>query len=220
MYRSTNDQFYLDKAKEFYWDFGLNEVEGVPSWDDKAMATNALMAQMLSGDEGSDYRDGLERFCDTALYSQERSPKGQLFYLKWGSLRYSANAAVTCLMASELIPEMRNEYVDLAKGQMDYILGKHGQSFVVGYGPNHPRNPHHASSSCPDAPATCDWNTFNGPQDNAHLLVGALVGGPDSPDDQYRDVRNDYVENEVTTDYNAGYQFLLAGLQETLCMNS
>jgi hypothetical protein len=66
-------------------------------------------------------------------------------------------------------------------------------------------------SSCPDAPAACDWNTYNSAGPNAHVLTGALVGGPDS-NDSYTDSRSDYISNEVATDYNAGFQSAVAGL--------
>jgi hypothetical protein len=64
-------------------------------------------------------------------------------------------------------------------------------------------------SSCPNAPATCDWNTYNSQSPNAHVLTGALVGGPDSSDN-YTDERSNYISNEVATDYNAAFQSLLA----------
>jgi hypothetical protein len=68
---------------------------------------------------------------------------------------------------------------------------------------------HH--SSCPNAPAVCDWNTYNSASPNAHVLTGALVGGPDS-NDNYTDDRSNYISNEVATDYNAAFQGLLAYL--------
>ena len=39
---------------------------------------------------------------------------------------------------------------------------------------------------------------------NPHTLTGALVGGP-LRDDSYVDARNDYVQNEVAINYNAGF---------------
>ena len=54
---------------------------------------------------------------------------------------------------------------------------------------------------------------------NFHLNPkGALVGGPKAANDQYTDDRNDYIMNEVATDYNAGFQGVLAGLQMKKCM--
>ena len=88
---------------------------------------------------------------------------------------------------------------------------------MVGFGTNPPERPHHASSSCPDSPAPCNWSTFSDPGPNAHVLKGALVGGPRQPDDHYIDRRDDYVMNEVTLDYNAGYQSLLAGIISLSC---
>lgn len=48
-------------------------------------------------------------------------------------------------------------------------------------------------------------------------MYGALVGGPDQPDDQWSDNRGDYIEAEVTLDYNAGFQSTIAGLQLKKC---
>ena len=90
-------------------------------------------------------------------------------------------------------------------------------SFVAGYGPNYPKSPHHASSSCPDPPAGCGWGDFSNGKWGTHVLTGALVGGPEWPDDRYNDARDDYIMNEVTLDYNAGFQSVLAGLQLKKC---
>jgi len=70
------------------------------------------------------------------------------------------------------------------------------------------------SSSCPSLPAVCDWNSgAENPGPNHQVLYGALVGGPDAQDN-YVDDRNDYVKNEVATDYNAAFQSALAGLAQ------
>ena len=102
--------------------------------------------------------------------------------------------------------------------QQNTIFVFHPQfSFVVGYGPNWPKQPHHRAASCPGMPAPCSWDQFNSPGPNPQVLNGALVGGPDSPDDQYNDRRSDYTENEVTLDYNAAFQSTIAGLQAKKC---
>ena len=89
-------------------------------------------------------------------------------------------------------------------------------SFVVGVGSKYPQNPHHASSSCPDPPNACGWNEYNSAP-TQHELIGALVGGCRYPDDNYNDERTDYFSNEVTLDYNAGFQSTIAGLQSKKC---
>lgn len=42
------------------------------------------------------------------------------------------------------------------------------------------------------------------PGPNPHTLYGALVGGPKG-DDSYEDNRNNFIQNEVAVDYNAGF---------------
>jgi hypothetical protein len=46
-----------------------------------------------------------------------------------------------------------------------------------------------------------------------NIVYGALVGGPDKFD-KYTDSRTNYVQNEITLDYNAGFTGALAGLLE------
>ena len=91
-------------------------------------------------------------------------------------------------------------------------------SYVVGYGNNYPKRPHHRASACPNPPARCDWEIQKGPQDNTHILYGALVGGPKNANDYWKDDRMDYIMNEVATDYNAGFQGAIAGLYLKTCM--
>ena len=73
------------------------------------------------------------------------------------------------------------------------------------------KEPHHRGSSCPGLPASCDW-AQSGSGSAPWVLYGALVGGPDE-DDIYVDDRGDYIANEVATDYNAGFQSLVAGIK-------
>ena len=98
------------------------------------------------------------------------------------------------------------------------MLGDSGRSFVVGFGNNYPKQPHHKAAACKSPPAECNWSTFEDiSQDNPHQLNGALVGGPKSANDEYQDVRTDYIMNEVTLDYNAGFQSAVAGLKAKGC---
>jgi hypothetical protein len=71
------------------------------------------------------------------------------------------------------------------------------------------------ASSCPALGTECTWDHFNTPNPNPHTLFGALVGGPGAADD-YVDARNDYIKNEVATDYNAGFSGGCDSLQHVL----
>lgn len=59
------------------------------------------------------------------------------------------------------------------------FAGDGGRSYVVGFGDNFPRRPHHRGSSCPDQPAVCSWDAKEADIPNPQLLIGAMVGGPD-----------------------------------------
>lgn len=104
-----------------------------------------------------------------------------------------------------------SEVQNFAKGQINYMLGDTGRSFMIGFGNNFPKKPHHRGSSCKDMPAPCTWDDFNNQGPNPQTLVGALVGGPDK-NDNYNDARDDYVQNEVAIDYNSGIQSSLAAM--------
>jgi len=221
LYKATGDVKYFNKAKKYYDDFSLAGKKDVYSWDDKTAGVQVLMAE-FTGDKK--YVDTLKGYCDYRVSGEPRSPGGMLHcgdLCQWGSLRYASNSAFICLQAADLVEGKSETYTDLAQGQMDYILGGNpqGQSFLIGFGSKYPQNPHHSRSSCPDPPSTCGWNAFNNAPTN-HELIGALVGGCKSANDNYNDSRDDYFSNEVTLDYNAGFQSTIAGLQMKKCCSA
>ncbi len=142
------------------------------------------------------------------------SPGGEAFLDVWGSLRYAANTAFVALdygdwlRSSGTDPARATTYHDFAKRQIDYDLGDNprGSSYEVGFGTNSPHNVHHRT-------AHGSWaNDLNTPAGNRHTIYGALVGGPKGPDDAYSDSRQDFQQNEVALDYNAGFTGALARL--------
>ncbi|XP_076048787.1 uncharacterized protein LOC143029762 [Oratosquilla oratoria] len=212
LYRATNETFYLTEATDHYEEFNLGYLPFAFSWDQKAPGVQVLLAQLT---DETEYKKAITSFCDDIMNNKPRTPKRLVHILQWGSLRYASNAVFVCLRAAALgiKPDI---YRDFAKEQIHYILGDTNRSFVVGFGNNSPERPHHASSSCPDPPATCDWSVFSSPEPNPHPLNGALVGGPDI-NDVYEDKRDDYIKNEVTCDYNAGFQSAVAELRSLYC---
>ncbi len=211
---------YLAQAEEYY-DLLANEPQtNVKSyrwtiaWDDKSYGTYVLLA-MLTGKQR--YIDDANRWLDwwTVGVNGQRvsySPGGMAVLDTWGALRYAANTAFVALLYSDWIddPVRSQRYHDFGVQQINYILGDNprNSSYVVGFGNNPPRNPHHRT-------AHGSWtDNINEPADNRHILYGALVGGPSRPDDQYTDSRSDYVMNEVATDYNAGFTSALVRMYD------
>lgn len=181
------------------------------SWDDKRAGVQLLLAQLTKKES---YEADIKKSLDAWLPggTVKYTPKGLAWRIKWGSNRYAANTAFLALVAADhgITPAA---YRDFATKQIHYMLGDTGRSFVVGFGKTPPQRPHHRSSSCPSAPERCDKSNIDDPEPNAHVLKGALVGGPDE-NDYYKDVRSDYIMNEVATDYNAGFQSAVAGLKQ------
>ena len=176
------------------------------------MVATILLAQLTGEDR---FASIAISFCDWMADNQQKTPQGLVWIQQWGPLRHSSNVAFACLEAAKIDhPSVDAEkFNQFALNQIHYALGDTGHSFVVGFGENPPKRPHHRSSSCPADPSqTCDWSDFSNPGPNPSTLWGALVGGPGA-DDSYYDDRGDFVKNEVACDYNAGFQSAVAGLR-------
>ncbi|QCB92194.1 glycoside hydrolase family 9 protein [Cellulomonas shaoxiangyii] len=220
LYEATGDAAYLAKAEAEY-DKLSNENQTTTksykwtvAWDDKSYAAYALLA-METGKQK--YVDDANRWLDywTVGVNGARvsySPGGMAVLDSWGALRYAANTSFVALVYSDWLtdPVRKARYHDFGVRQIHYALGDNPRkaSYVVGFGANPPQNPHHRT-------AHGSWlDSLTQPAETRHVLYGALVGGPGSPNDAYTDSRSDYVANEVATDYNAGFTSALARLTE------
>jgi hypothetical protein len=206
LYRATGEQTYLNRALEFASE---SDTAWAYSWDSKVVGYQLLL---LTSAGQSQFQAGVERFIQSYLPGGgiHYTPGGLAWRSEWGSNRYAANAAFIALVAAKY-GVLVTESMEFARQQIHYMLGDSGRSFVVGFGNNPPLQAHHAAASCPNLPAECDWDEYNSPDANPQILFGALVGGP-GMNDEYEDVRSDYVKNEVACDYNAGFQGAIAGL--------
>jgi len=208
MYRATNESTYMTDLNGFWTEFNLNGRPSEFGWDNKIAGLQVMMAA-LTGE--AKYVQPATAFCDWVVNQAPKSPKGMVFLSEWGALRHASNVAFVCLALADSGVNAQ-AYRTFARQQMGYALGDTGRSFVCGFGVNPPVRPHHRSSSCPNRPASCD-GALNNPGPNPQTLFGALVGGP-GLDDSYVDDRNDYVKNEVATDYNGGFQSAMAALTQ------
>ncbi|CAK8690292.1 unnamed protein product [Clavelina lepadiformis] len=221
LYEATGENRYLAEAGQFYEDFGLHKPQTEMSWDSKTVAVQVLLSKFANRagavKAARRYLLPVTEFCD---HNQpgggaKYTPQGLLYQSNWGgNTRYACNAAFICLVTSnlpDLNANLRLTYRQFAEDQIDYILGRTGRSFVVGYGRNYPGQPHHRASSCSMA-GPCGWDAYRKKSSNPQILQGALVGGPDELD-RYLDDRSNYKANGVGLDYNAGMQGTVAGLK-------
>jgi len=211
LYRATGEQVYLTRALQFA---STTEVAWAYDWDSKTVAAQLLL--FITGQ--TQFRAPVENFlrrwfrgCTSNCV--QYTPRGLAWRAQWGSLRYASNTAFLALVARKY-NILAADGLTFAREQIHYALGSTGRSFVCGYGTNPPVRPHHASSSCRNMPAACSWTDYSLSTPNPQTLWGALVGGPNQ-NDQYTDSRQDYIANEVTCDYNAGFQSAVAGLRTT-----
>ncbi|MCR9252474.1 MAG: glycoside hydrolase family 9 protein [bacterium] len=221
LYEATGDVSYLQKAEAEYANLNtepqspLKSYKWTYNWDDKSYGCYVKLAQATGN---ATYMADAERWLDywTVGVNGETvnySPGGQAHLAQWGSLRYASNTTLLAFIYSDWLAStggsqtLIDRYHDFGVNQMNYILGDNprNSSYVVGYGNNHPLSPHHRTSHG-------GWqNNVTGlPVINRHVLFGALVGGPLSPDDSYLDDRGDFIMNEVACDYNAAFQGAMA----------
>jgi hypothetical protein len=142
---------------------------------------------------------------DTAYVA--KTPAGFSYLNGWGSARYNAAMQLEALVYAK--SRNRPDYAAWAKTQMDYLLGNNpmGYSYEVGF-PSPAQAAQHPHNRAAHGSTT---NSMTDPATHRHILWGALVGGP-AIDDTHHDATTDYVSNEVSVDYNAGFVGALAGI--------
>ena len=209
LYIATGDKAYLDKATGYIpsldKELGSSELKYTwgHCWDDTMQGGMLLYAQN-TGD--AQYINHVKKHIDYWTNTVKKLPGGLRWLTTWGCARYAETAAFLAAVASDTVlkDQDTSAYKDFYETQVNFVLGDNPDdfSYVVGYGENYPHNPHHRT-------AHGSWkNDLAIPAENRHTLYGALVGGPNE-DGSYEDDRQNYINNEVTTDYNAGFTAIL-----------
>jgi endoglucanase len=210
LYVATNDSSYMTDVDSFMVEKGIKGGSTYANhwthcWEDVFGGVFLKLAQLTTN---STYISIAEENLNYWMNGAPRTPAGECYINSWGALRYTA---AECMMALVYYKTTGTaEYLNFAKKQIDYMLGDNprNSSYVVGFGNNYPKFPHHraASGRMEAAPA---YEKKTDPE--KHLLYGALVGGPNS-DDTYADDVEQYANTEVAIDYNAGFVGAMAGL--------
>ncbi|MEQ9621802.1 glycoside hydrolase family 9 protein [Coleofasciculus chthonoplastes] len=218
LYRATQIPEYLQKAEAYYEQLrdqpnATLAYNWTHTWDDKSYGSYVLLAELTGKTK---YRQDAERWldywCDRCHWQHISYTPGGLAWLdEWGSLRYTAKTAFLAFIYGDSVDSdwTRRKYHAFAERQINYMLGSNPdqRSYVVGFGNNPPRQPHHRT-------AHGSWaNSKEIPEETRHILYGALVGGPDQQDN-YIDERSNFQMTEVATDYNAGFTGAVAKLYQ------
>uniref|UniRef100_A0A2C9JUV4 cellulase n=1 Tax=Biomphalaria glabrata TaxID=6526 RepID=A0A2C9JUV4_BIOGL len=206
LYQATNDNTYLTAAEQHFDPLPAPDM----SWDNKTAANQELLYKLTKEDK---YKTAVE---DTFKYwfpggSVQYTPKGLAHPFNRGALSHAANMAMLALIAADAGLHT-TEYRHWAMCQIHYALGDTGFSYVVGFGDDYPLRPYHRMSMCPNHPAICTPEHLAAKLPNVHILYGALVGGPGVNDDYVDEFTNE-VNNDVSIEYNAGFQTAVAALK-------
>ncbi|KAG2146672.1 glycoside hydrolase family 9 protein [Suillus clintonianus] len=210
---ATNSSSLYQQAQGYWQQYDLGSYNGVFNWDFKTPGLPVLFAQIAQanpsfGGNASTWQAVAEKYFDGIVYGGGpgyQTHGGLLYYdgdSDDASLNPSLNAA---MLLTRYVPlastqSRRNDYLNYAKAQVNYALGNNPMQapYIVGANPNSPQNPHSAMASGGN-----DISNINtSPPQEAYVLYGAVVGGPDKYD-RFFDLRDDWPETEVALDYNA-----------------
>ena len=233
LYMATGDKSYLEKAeKEYIPEFPLENQSTERKftwgfcWDDSSQAAALLYAINTKDKEWIDH---IQHHLDywTVGYGGKKvsyTPDGLAWLFQWGATRHAANTAWLAIVAADKLfkdnAELYKRYKDFAKSTYDYIFGdnKLGLSYVLGVGAKNPKTVHHRGASGIHDDSWTALGTGSGAggssehqTEYAHLLYGALEGGPGASGD-FNDKVSAYENTEVAIDYNAGYTAGLCGM--------
>jgi endoglucanase len=210
LFAATKEETYHDyiKTSELYTGLG---------WGN--MGAYGLIAYLLhTGNSADDsltekMKNCLLDTCRKIMEKYQNDPYGVSLgeIYRWGSNMIVANNAMMLLLGSRFIPDSR-EYTEAALEHFHYLLGRNSlsQSYITGFGPTAPKNPHHRPSVA-----------------KGSAVPGMVVGGPcmssrDSALSEYRegyppakryiDHKDSYASNEITIYWNSPVYFIMAAL--------
>lgn len=220
LYRSTGDAAYLDHlagylaSRDSRPDATIGVVDSMAAFA-AADACGVLGAPAIPAGPALDASCKLLRTNgEYAIANARRNSFGMPGFFSWGTTAQNGGSGAVAALA-KAAPGGPKRGCAVAAGARDYLLGRNpfGASFIVGFGPKAPREPHH-------------WASVFG----AGLPAGAVVGGP-APVDQirsqgfrtrgrlnsefasYEDERANYVTSEPALDYAAASILLIAALE-------
>ncbi|XP_044505293.1 endoglucanase 8-like isoform X3 [Mangifera indica] len=231
---------YRATLKSFYWDYVVKNAHNLGNynefgWDNKNAGINVLVTRLKTSNADL-FIENADKFACSLLpespaRSVEYSPGGLMFKDGGSNLQHATALSFLVLVYSRYLEESKrevsctcslkadkNRFIQLAKSQVDYILGSNplGLSYMVGYSGNFPQRIHHRASTLPSIDKHPDFIDCNGGKaysdsnnPNANELTGAVVGGP-FKNDTYPDDRVNFPQSEPTTYINAPFVGVLA----------
>ncbi|CAN6480414.1 unnamed protein product [Victoria cruziana] len=230
--RASQDTAYMGYIQSNGHILGGEDDSYTFSWDDKRVGTKILLSKAFLMDKLEElevYKIHSDNFiCSlvpgTPQFQAQYTPGGLLFKgISGSNLQYVTSTAFLLVTYAKYMrttgevvicgatTATADDLIHLAKKQVDYILGANPakMSYMVGFGDRYPQRIHHRGSSLPSVhihpqPIHCGdgFQSLYSSAPNPNVLIGAVVGGPDSQDN-FADDRNNYQQSEPATYINA-----------------
>ncbi|EJD00966.1 Six-hairpin glycosidase [Fomitiporia mediterranea MF3/22] len=208
---ATNSADYYNQAENYYKNSQIDKDDTF-NWDTKTPGIVVLFSKFASsnpdiGGDFSRWQGEAEKYFDGIVNGKSGSlTDGGLLYYEGDSDDASLNPALSAAMLLNMYSPLASSddkssaYTSFATSQLNYALGQNPMScmYIVGSSPNSPKNPHSAISSGGNDVSKIDTE----PPEEAYILFGSIVGGPDKQD-RYYDIRSDWPETEPGLDINS-----------------
>ncbi|EPS70202.1 hypothetical protein M569_04556, partial [Genlisea aurea] len=222
LYKATNTTAFLDYVLHNAAAFGgTTWAIAEFSWDVKYAGVQILAATLPR--EGrreeelkilDEYASKAEFYVCACMNRNSRTPAGLLYTRRWNNMQYVSGAVLLTSVYSDHLRSTNStlecgnteEILGFAKSQVDYILGSNptNMSYLVGYGASYPARVHHRGASTVSYKESREFcgcmegyhRWFVAHEPNPNVLVGALVGGPDSQDG-FSDRRDNFAQTEA-----------------------
>lgn len=207
LYNKTLEPQYHDYAYHNSRSLVKQFMSWAPCWNSQATNSMYLMCKWLKDSDACyQMENSLNYWAANGLSTGgniQYTPGGLAFLSGWGSNRYSAVMAYIALLyvdnTQNLAINLKQDYTNFAKSQIDYILGNnpYNTSYLVGFGDKwfprwHHRNAHGSSIG-----------SMSSPLNNRHIHY-IMIGGPNA-DDTFSDEIPNYVNVESGLDYMASF---------------
>ncbi|KAK1382258.1 Endoglucanase [Heracleum sosnowskyi] len=238
IYQATKSRTYLSYIQYNGRVLGGEDNSNWFSWDDKRPATKILLAKSFleARVQGlQDYKTRSDNYICSLIpgspnFQSQYTPGGLLYKAPESNLQYVTSSSLLLLTYAKYLDKTHgvvhcgstryaaNKLRALAKKQVDYILGDNPQkrSYMVGFGKNFPKHVHHRGASIPSIHkmpnhigCSDGFQYLHKSEEDQNILVGAIVGGPDS-NDNFSDNRDNYRQTEPATYINAPFVGLAA----------
>ncbi|KAF5938484.1 hypothetical protein HYC85_022743 [Camellia sinensis] len=228
IHRASQNASYLAYIQSNGHTLGADDDDYSFSWDDKRAGTKGFLEKNIQ--EFELYKAHSDNYICSLIpgspnFQAQYTPGGLLYKGSESNLQYvtssafllltyakylSANGGVASCGSSTVTAQ---KLISQAQKQVDYILGNNPakMSYMVGFGQRYPLYVHHRGSSIPSVNAHPDhigcndgFQYLHSGSPNPNVLVGAILGGPDSSDN-FADDRNNYQQSEPATYINAPF---------------